>query len=180
VADSTSFPFSIFRLTATLDTEASIGDNEAVGMNIGLDDVNNVKTGLIAYRPVFDARRTDVPNPDEQSSSVPDTGVIPTQFELDFLVNEKITVNNDLAKLSKFSLEAKVIRGIFSKGRFGIRYDVKNYLNVIPTNTLGLKLLHFDFLDDLIWGGLVHCKATFAVGGNPQAIITAIDAFLPP
>lgn len=178
MADSINFPFSIFRSTDAGDTESTIDDNEAVGMNIGLDDVNNALIGLISYRPVFDARRTDVPNPDEQSSSVPDTGVIPTQFELDFIVNEKITTNKDLAKLSKFSLQAKTVRGIFSKGRFGIRYDDKSYLNVIPTNVLGLKLLHFDFIDDLVWGGLVHCKATFAVGGNPQQLINNIDAFL--
>jgi len=180
MADSTTFPFSIFRLTLVTDTEANIGNNEAVGMNIGLDDSTNEKIGLLSYKPVFDSRRTDVPNPDQESTSVPDTGLIPTGFELDIIVNEKIDDNIDLAKIAKFALQPKKIRGVFSKGRFGIRYDAKNYLNVTPTNVLGLKLVHYDFLDDMVWGGLDHVKITFAVGGNPTAIITQIDAFLPP
>lgn len=179
MADSTTFPFSIFRFTGAGDTELSIGNNEAVGMNIGLDDNTNQKIGLLSYRPVFDARRTDVPNPDQESTSVPDTGLIPTGFELDIIVNEKVDDNIDLAKLSKFSLQPKTIRDFYSKGRFGIRYDAKSYLNVTPTNVLGLKLIHFDFIDDFVWGGLDHVKLTFSQGGNPAAIITQIDAFLP-
>jgi len=179
MADSTTFPFAIFRLTAGTDTEANIGNNEAVGMNIGLDDNTNQKIGLLSYRPVFDSRRTDVPNPDQESTSVPDTGLIPTGFELDIMVNEKVDDNNDLAKLAKFSLQPKTIRDVFSKGRFGIRYNAKAYLNVTPTNVLGLKLVHNDFIDDMVWGGLDHLKLTFALGGNPAVIITQIDAFLP-
>jgi len=179
VADSTTFPFAIFRLTAAIDTEANIGNNEAVGMNIGLDDNNNEKIGLLSYRPVFDSRRTDVPAPDQESTSVPDTGLIPTGYELDIVVNEKVDDNVDLAKIAKFSLQPKTIRDIFSKGRFGIRYDAKSWLNVTPTNVLGLKLVHYDFLDDMVWGGLDHVKLTFALGGNPAAIITQINTFLP-
>lgn len=180
MADSTSFPFAIFRFTGATDTEANIGNNEAVGMNIGLDDNSNEKIGLLSYRPVFDSRRTDVPNPDQESTSVPDTGLIPTGFELDIIVNEKVDDNIDLAKVAKWSLQPKAIRDFYSKGRFGIRYNAKAYLNVTPTNVLGLKLIHYDFLDDFVWGGLDHVKLTFALGGNPAAIITAINAFLPP
>ena len=179
MADSTNLPFAIFRLTAAIDTEANIGNNESVGMNIGLDDNANEKIGLLSYRPVFDSRRTDVPNPDQESTSVPDTGLIPTGFELDIIVNEKVDDNIDLAKLSRMSLQPKTIRGIFSKGRFGIRYDAKSWLNVTPTNLIGLKLVHYDFIDDMVWGGLDHVKLTFSLGGNPADIITQIDAFLP-
>ncbi|KKN76244.1 hypothetical protein LCGC14_0372700 [marine sediment metagenome] len=180
MADSTTFPFAIFRFTGAGDTELSIGNNEAVGMDIGLDDNSNKKIGLLSYRPVFDSRRTDVPNPDQESTTVPDTGLIPTGFELDIIVNEKVDDNIDLAKLSKFSLQPKAIRDFYSEGRFGIRYDAKSYLNVTPTNVLGLKLIHYDFIDDFVWGGLDHVKLTFALGGVPAAIITAIDVFLPP
>lgn len=149
-------------------------------MNIGLDDNTNKKIGLISFKPVFDSRQTDVPNPDQESTSVPDTGLIPTGFELDVVVNEKIDDNIDLAKMSLFALEPKAIRAIFSKGRFGIRYDAKSWLNVTPTNFIGLKLTHYDFMDDLVWGGLNHVKIAFSLGGNPADIITQINAFLPP
>ncbi len=182
MAASISQPFSIYRLTASGDTETSISDDEAVGMLVGISDAPSAHpVGLISYHPVNDARRTDVPEPDQQGSSVPDTGNVPLIFELDFIVNEKILDSKDLAKIQKWMLQPKIVRtgtAPFPKGRFGIRYDAKSWMSVIPDNEAGLKLLHFDFHDDLLWGGLVHCKVTLQRAGIPDDMITNINTFL--
>jgi len=176
MADSTTFPFSIFRLNLVTDTEANIANKEAVGMTIGVD--NDFDAGLIDYHVVADARRTDVGNPDQIVPSTPDTGIVPVIFELEFMIDERLVDSKMMARLTKFMLEAKKTDA-FLKGRFGIRYDVKSEFNITPVGTpnfSGGKLIHFDFNDDINWGGLVHCTALILFNGNPVNLIAQLDA----
>jgi len=176
MADSTAFPFAIFRLTDTGDTEASIANEEAVGMTIGVDD--DFDAGLMDYHPTFSARRTDVGSPDNKTPSSPDTGNIPSKIEIEFEVDERLIDSKMLARMSKFLLDAKETDD-FQKGRVGVRYDAKSYLNVNPLgtgNAWGGKLDAFDFDDDITWGRIVHCKATILIVGNPAALITQLEA----
>ena len=48
MADSTASPFSLYRLTAAADTEASIADAEALGFDFGANEQTNV--GIIGLR----------------------------------------------------------------------------------------------------------------------------------
>jgi len=177
MADSTTFPFAIFRLTDTADTEANIANEEAVGMVIGVNEAFDA--GLIDYHPVADARKTDVGSPDNVTPSSPDTGNVPTQYEFEFMIDERLGVNSKMVpRMLKFLFGDKVTDD-FPKGRFGVRYDAKSYQNITPLgtgNAWGGKLIHFDWDDDIIWGGLIHCKATILFVGNPAAMITQLEA----
>jgi len=176
MADSTTFAFAIFRLTNVGDTEANIANQEAVGMTVGVDD--DFDAGLIDFHVVSDARRTDVGSPDNTTPSSPDTGNVPTAYELEFVIDERLIDSVMIPRLQKFLFGDKVTDD-FSKGRFGLRYDAKSYININPLgtgNAWGGKLIHFDWDDDIQWGGLVHCKATILFTGNPAAIITQLEA----
>jgi len=175
MADSTTFPFAIFRLTNTVDTEANIANEEAVGMKIGVDAAFDA--GLTGFKMVTDARRTDVGSPDNVTPSSPDTGLIPPAYELEFIIDERVSDTKMIARLQKM-LFGDRITDDFPKGRTGLRYDAKNYVNINPLgtgNAWGGKLVHFDWDDDIQWGGLVHCKATILFTGNPAAIITQLE-----
>lgn len=174
MADSITFPFAIFRLESTGDTETSIANTEAVGMEIGLP-TTETPTGLISYKPVADGRRTDVSNPDQTAPSAPDTGIVPFLYELEFIVNEKITDSVMLARLARFMLEPK-ISDDFPKGKIGIRYNAKSEFNINPELVSGGKIMHFDFLDDITWGGLVNCKVIVAFSGDPTTLLAALLA----
>lgn len=145
-----------------------------IGLPVGVD------AGLSSYEPVSGARRTDVPNPDVTAPSIPDTGIIPPAFQLDFIVDEKVANSKQMAKIQRWMLQDKETDD-FLKGRFGIRYDAKDYMDIVPVggaSPSGLKLVHFQFLDDIGWGGLVVCRATLQFGGNPTAWVTALQAFI--
>ena len=176
MADSTSFAFAIGRFTNTGDTEASIGNSEAVGMTVGVDA--DFDAGLIDYAPLVDARRTDVGSPDNKLPSSPDTGNVPPQFRLEFFIDERINDSVMIARLMKFAIDSKETDD-FQKGRFFIRYDAKSYMNITPLgtgNAWGGKLMHLDVDDDIRWGGLIHCSATILLTGNPAAFITQLEA----
>ena len=176
MANSTIFPFSIFRLTTAEDTEATIDDKEAVGFTIGVN--GEFDAGLLSYKLVLDARRTDVPNPDKIVPSTPDTGIVPPVFELLFMVDERLNKSKMLARLTKFMLQEKK-NNIYRKGNIGIRYDEKSEFNIMPVGTpdfSGGKIIHFDFDDDITWGGTVFCKALILFDGNPDALIAQLDA----
>lgn len=175
MADSTSFPFAIFRLTNTVDTEANIANTEAVGMVIGVDAAFDA--GLVDFFERGDARRTDVGSPDNVTPSSPDTGNIPTTYEIEFMIDERVNDSKMIARMLKFLLGDKKTDD-FSKGRFGLRYDAKSYININPLgtgNAWGGKLVHFEWNDDIQWGGLIHCKATILMVGNPAAMITQLE-----
>ena len=176
MADSTTFPFAIFRLTNPGDTEANIADKEAVGMNIGVN--NNFIIGLTGFKPTFDARRTDVGNPDNIVPSTPDTGVIPPVWQIDFIVDERLANQKAEARLAKFMLEEKA-NTTFKKGRIGIRYDAKPEFNFTPAatpNFSGGKIISFPFDDVITWGGLVEGTVMIQFNGNPATLIAQLDA----
>lgn len=176
MADSTTFPFAIFRLKIITDTEATIANKEAIGFTIGID--NDFDAGLLSYKPVFDARRTDVGNPDETVPSTPDTGITPPIFELTFMIDERVIDSKMMARLAIFMLEEKS-NTVFDKGNIGIRYDAKSEFNITPAGTpnfSGGKIIHFEFDDDMQWGGTVFCKMLILFNGNPTTLLAALDA----
>lgn len=176
MADSTTFAFAIFRLTNTVDTEANIANEESVGLKIGVDA--GFDAGLIDFHMVSDARRTDIGSIDNQTPSSPDTGNVPAAYELEFMIDERLNDTKMIPRLQKFLFGDKITDD-FPKGRFGLRYDAKSYININPLgtgNAWGGKLIHFDWDDDIQWGGLIHCKATVLFTGNPAAIIAQLEA----
>jgi len=177
MADSTTFPFAIFRLTATADTEANIANEEAVGMTIGVDAAFDA--GLIGFVNISDARKTDVGSPDNVTPSSPETGNVPPMYQLEFIIDERLGVNSKMIpRMLKFLYGSRVTDD-FPKGRFGLRYDAKAYSNITPLgtgNAWGGKLIHFEWDDDIAWGGLIHCKATILFVGNPADIIAQFEA----
>ncbi len=180
MANSVAKDFSIFRFTNPGDTEAGIVDKEAVGMDYGVNEQSDI--GVISFRPVGDNRRTDVPNPSQRSSSKPDTGIAGTVYQLDMIVNEKLSDSKAYAKLFKYYLEDNVVRGIFSKGRIGLRNDKfqGGSFDIIPTNTTGFKILHVEAEDDVLWGGFIPISIQLEFGGNPATLIANLDTYIGP
>jgi len=145
-------------------------------MTIGVDE--DFDAGLVDYSLGASARRTDVGSPKNTTPSSPDTGMIPPEYEIEFIVDERLVDSKMLARMQKFILQDKITDD-FSKGRFGIRYDAKSYLNITPLGTgdaWGGKLTKFELDDDIQWGGLILCKATILLAGNPAIMIAQLEA----
>lgn len=183
---ASTFDFIIYRVTRAVDTEANIDVKFKVEMTDGLSDEAGKEIGLTGFHIVNDARKTDVPNPDQYTAKAPDTGMIPLLYELDFIVNEKVSLSKAIAKLQLWSLEDKIVRtpvspettAPYPEGRTGIIYKNKTWMNIVPTATVGGKLVHFDWDDSMYFGGMVTCKAFIQYVGKPTAMIAALNTFI--
>jgi len=147
-------------------------------LDYGITEQTDV--GIISLRPIGDLRRTDVPNPDQRTIRKPDTGVAGFQFQMDMIVNEKITNSKSPAKLFVMYLEANVVRGIFGQGRIGVRFDKfqSGSFDVTPNNIQGCKIVHVEVDDQLSWGGYLPMSAIIEVVGNPTTVIAALKSFI--
>lgn len=131
-------------------------------------------------RPIGDARRTDVPNPDERTIRKPDTGVAGMQFQIDMIINEKVTNSKAAAKLFLFYLDRNIVRGKFGQGRIGIRFDKfqSGSFDVIPDNLQGCKIIQVQVDDQLSWGGFIPVSVIIEFVGNPTTLRNALAAFI--
>ena len=163
MADSITLPFALYRLTAATDTEASIANDESVGADYGITDQDSL--GVVNFNFVSQARRTDIPAPQNLATLVPDTGITAPVLKIGFKVNEKISDNRKAAILSVWSLEPKTVRGVFPYGRFGIRNNAKPWFNLQPTIDAGWKIIEVDFDDILQYGGNIDVMVTLQFGG---------------
>lgn len=147
-------------------------------MDYGLTEQTDI--GVLSMRPIGDARRTDVPNPDQRTIRKPDTGLAGLQFQIDMIINEKFTDSKAAAKLFLFYLEANVVRAKFGQGRIGVRFDKfqGGSFDIIPSNVLGCKIIHVEVDDQLSWGGYIPMSAIIEVVGNNAALRAALAAFI--
>jgi len=131
-------------------------------------------------RPVGDARRTDVPNPDQRTIRKPDTGLAGLQLQIDMIINEKLTNSKAAAKLFLFYLDANVVRAKFGQGRIGVRFDKfqGGSFDIIPTNVLGCKIVNVQADDQLSWGGFIPISVIIEIVGNNTALRAALAAFI--
>lgn len=178
MADSTSETAAIYRLTSSGQTESSIVNGESLGLDYGINE--NSDGGIVSFRGPLDNRKPDIGSPDQQVQRKPDTGVFNFQVEIDIQINEKISDSEIEAKLIKFGLDGgQTVRGVFSKGRIGLRNDKNTLYNVVPNNTEGYKLISIRPSDNITYGGdkvvtviLQHVGKNTQIIANADAIIT--------
>ena len=173
MANSISFTASIYRLTSTGDTESNIPDDEAIGLEYGMKDTSSI--GIISWEWDIPSRHTDVPAPANKALTNPDTGLAPLTLKIGIKVNEKVTGNRQVGILSLWGLQDKEVRNVFSKGRFGIRNDKKPWMNYIPVNEAGWKLVDVNIDDVLQWGGMIDALLTLEFGGQAKLLAAAIQ-----
>ena len=152
MADSTTFPFSLYRLTAGGDTENSIGDAEGLGFEYGVNEQTQ-GIGVTGFQVGVPQRRTDIPNVGQRSTSKPATSLISVPITIDYIVNEKRQNNpKPLAKLTKWSLESQDIRGVYTKGRFSLRNDnLDSFPEIIAELVSGIRFVDFIENDEIEW-----------------------------
>jgi len=177
MASSVSKDAAIFRFTNPGNSEGTIPDSEAVGMDYGIDESTDI--GIISFKPIGDKRRTDVGNPFQSSSTKPDTGIAVTQYQLDMIVSEKLADSSAVAKFFKFYFDENSIRGLF-RGRIGIRLDKfqGGSFDIIPNSVAGFKIIHVEAQDDLVWGGFIPVSITLEFIGNPIGLVIALTNYI--
>ncbi len=156
MASSTSKPFAFYIKTMVSDTEAALPDSEAIGFDYGVNE--DTEIGVTGFHIGEPQRATDVPAiaetaANERASSHPDTGIISVEFQIDFLVNEKISgFPKNIAKLLKWSVRAQTVRGDMKRGRFCLRNDKMGALpTIIADNDAGIKFKNLTIDDQIEW-----------------------------
>lgn len=176
MANSTTKPISIYRCTGVGETEATLNDDEAVGMNYGLTDNDDI--GVIIFNWDLPDRRADVAAPDQRTLSKPDTGMASIQLKIGIKVNETVADNKKVGILTKWGIEKKAVRNIYSRGRFGIRNDKKPWMNFQPTDTAGWKIVDVNVDDVIEFGGLIDMMVTLEFAGATSELVTQIETVL--
>jgi hypothetical protein len=151
LASSTSKPFAFYRLTAGTDTEANLGDAEAIGFDYGINEDSVI--GVVGFNVGVPQRPTDVPNVGERSTAHPATSLVSIPITIDIVINEKTQDNpKPIAKLLRWSIEDQTVRGTFSEGRFCLRNDkMAAFPNIIAVISGGIKFIDFNFTDEIEW-----------------------------
>lgn len=176
MADSTTSPFSIFRLTTAGQTETSIGDSEAIGMEYGVSETTGV--GVISYKVGVPQRRTDVPNVGIRKTTRPATGLVTVPIDFTVIFNEKTSnQTTKQARFLKFCLDDQDVRGIFTNGRFGLRNN--NTLGIpqfFPTQTAGIRFVNYEIDDQLQWSNHLIATVQMEFVGDYAAYILLLEA----
>ncbi len=150
MADSTTKDFAIYRFTSGSDTEATINDSEAIGLDYGVNESSD--GGVVSFSVGVPQRQTDVPNVGGvRQTTQPATSLISVPITVGVLINEKVQDQAQFqARLLKFAIDNQDVRGVYSKGRFGLRNDkMTGFPTINPTNTAGIRFGALD-LDDMI------------------------------
>ncbi len=91
------------------------------------------------------SRQTDLGNPDSHASDSPDTGTTGLYLTINGTFNEKAGQSKAKIRLLKWSLEPKIVKGVFREARFGLDCDELSELNVTPGTDTGYKLDNFEY-----------------------------------
>ena len=176
MADSTTFPFALIRYTASTDTEVSLANAEALGLQYGLDET--FPAGITNFKVGITQRKTDVPNIGQRSTAKQDTGLTSFPISFDIVFNSKVTdVYKSIAKLLYFSAEPQIVRGVYKEGRFGLRINsLSSLFNIVPTNIYGIKFIDISWQDLIENGGLSIANVNLEVVGTYSALVTAWKA----
>lgn len=93
---------------------------------------------------------TENPNPGSQNSAnSQDTGKPPLIIEFHGFFDETAGRSDGIALLRDWWREAKKIKTLYPKGRFGIRSDSRPEFNLTPTSTTGYLLVSVE-IDDRV------------------------------
>ena len=173
MASTTNRDVAIFQLTNAGDTEASIGENFSVGFDYGITDKST--TAITLYDFQLPSRRTDVPTPANKGITNPDVGLQAPTLTIEITVNQSIARSPEIGRLAMWALQDKESRGVFSRGRFGIRNNKNVWCNFVPVNTAGWKLVDAGpFSDDITYGAKFDIKLVFEFGGDTSLLAAAI------
>lgn len=178
MANSLSFPFSIYRLTTGGDTELSIGDAEGLGFEYGID--RDIALGLTSFQVGIPQRKTDVPNVGQRSTSKPATSLVSFPINIGFIVNETVQDNpKPLAKLMKWSLEDQDVRGTFSKGRLCLRNDNATSLpEIIAELDAGIRFVDIIWDDEVDWSNHQTGTIQLEYVGTYTSFITNLNTII--
>lgn len=143
----------IFRMTNTTDTENTITADKLEFDEGAL--IPDAKAGIQSFNPSMSRFQTDNPIPYQNKTNKPDTGFSGTRYQLNIFFNESDGLAGGVNILKKWYKEDNAITKKFRHGRFGIRNDYRPEFNLIPDNTAGYKLVHYDLFQDLAINHLV-------------------------
>lgn len=177
MADSTTSPFSITRLTETGDTEVSIDDKEAVGLEYGVAN-DDTPAGVISFSIGIPQRIPDVPVLDERQSSRPATGLVGVPIKFTIIINEtKVDQEKLKARFKKFGLDEQTVRGKYTEGRFGLRNDsYSGFPEIVPTIDSGLRFVSYVEDDQLSWSQHQIATVEMLFVGKYAAYIALLEA----
>ena len=136
---------SIFRLTsAGLNTETLVSDKIEFDGNAVVPDA---KSSITDIKPIYNAVKTENPNPGSQdSSSGQDTGNAPFTIEITGFIDRSSGTALGISSIFRpWMRQAKVIKTHYPKGRFGFRSTQFPEFNVTPGATGGFKFSHIEF-----------------------------------
>ena len=158
---------TIFRMTNAGDTEESILTDK-----IEFDgdaQVPDNKSGVMSYSISPTRRDPDNPLPHSNETDRQDAGFGGNTYTLDALYIEDVNSRAlGIAKLRDWIREDQTIDGIFDKGRFGIRNDVRPEYNLTPNNDSGYKIIASPLRHDLHITTFVSQIITLQHSGEPS------------
>ena len=177
MADSTSSPFALYRFTDVADTESNIVDGESIGLEYGIDE--DSKGGVTTFKIGVPQRQTDVPNVGGvRETTKPATSLISVPITLGVLINEKVSDQPKIqARFLKFSIDNQDVRGVFPKGRFGLRNDkLSGFPTINPTLTAGIRFVNYELEDQLPWTNHQTVNIPLEFVGNYTAYLALLEA----
>lgn len=179
MADSVSSPFALYRFTTAGDTEVSIPNNEAIGIDYGIKEGDNA--GVIAFNHGVPQRRTDVPNVGTRKTSRPATTLVTVPINITVAINEKISDQAPIqSRFELFSLQEQDVRGVYTQGRFGLRNDnLTGFPTINPTDTAGIRFVNYNLVDMIEWTNHQILTVELEFVGTYTAYIALLEALNP-
>jgi len=136
---------SIFRLTTSgLNTETLVSDKIEFDGSAVIPDA---KSHITDIKPVYNAIKTENPNPGSQnSSSGQDTGNAPFSIEIRGFIDKSSGSALGISSIFRVWMKQdKVVKTDYPKGRFGFRSTQFPEFNATPGTTGGYRFSHIEF-----------------------------------
>ena len=133
----------IFRLTTAGQTETAVSDKIEFDGDAVVPDA---KSSITDIHPIYNAVKTENPNPGSQnSSSGQDTGNAPFTIKITGFIDKSSGSALGISSIFRVWMKtAKVIKTHYPKGRFGFRSNEFPEFNVVPTTAGGYKFAHIE------------------------------------
>lgn len=155
---------SIFRVTSSGQTETLVTDKVEFD---GTHSVPDALSFMLGMRPTFASIQTDNTNPGSQDPiRAQDTGNAPLIIALSGYFDEKGGTDAiGITTFRNWMINAKVIKTLFPKGRFGLRNNIRSEFNNTPNADAGYRLIGFEIDERYEYKGLVPFVATLRYDG---------------
>ena len=173
---SVPFPFALYRFTASGDTEATIADTEAIGLDYGITETSDA--GVVAFTHGVPQRRTDIPNVGSRKTTRPATTLVTVPITFTVAINEKTADQAAIqARFTMFSLQEQDVRGVFTEGRFGLRNDrLTGFPDINPTSMAGIRFVNYELNDMIEWTNHQIATVELEFVGDYTAYIADLEA----